>query len=155
MMIDENDKDYQELRSCYEMVPHRDDPATRWMIRIIKGPYEGLVYSYGKFRLKENTEEDRLHCEYQYEILEVPDQLKEHPLDEDEKKVFESYIGMIVCQVLQDYWASEEKVLKFAKRVKELQDDSDGELPEILSKEQSDILDNFSTRIKVKDEADE
>jgi hypothetical protein len=151
-MIDENDKDYQELRDCYEMIPHRDDPENRWMIRIIKGPYEGLLYCYGKFGIKEEAEEDQLRCKYEYEILEVPENLQQQEMDETDKEKFETYIGMIVCQILQDYWKNEEKVMKFAKRVKELQIET-GE--SVINQEFAESLDNFSNRIKVKEDQDE
>ena len=62
-------------------------------IRILKGKYEGLVYQYGTIKFLE--EEDNVRCNFTYDILENPNNIKEN-------QNLVNQLGEILVEVLND-----------------------------------------------------
>ena len=88
-----------EEGSDYQIVSHGKikDHAS---IKILKGEYEGVQYSYGKisFELKEVDGMELPILKFIYEIDKHPETIEKETLEKDQ--YFTSYIGAILDKIL-------------------------------------------------------
>ena len=71
-------------------------------IKILKGEYEGVQYSYGKVKFELKKEEDVEYpmISFIYEIDKHPEEIEKETLENDD--YFRSYIGSILDNILHD-----------------------------------------------------
>ena len=75
-------------------------------IQIIKGEFNGVVYKYGKVGFKpdepeEGDETGRLTLVFDYDIISVPESLKDVDLGPDNHTYFENTLGDILVELLE------------------------------------------------------
>ena len=63
-------------------------------IKLLEEPFEGIIYTYGKVSLKEDTEKGMLNIAFEYDILDYNDKTLTN------KEPFETYIGRILEELL-------------------------------------------------------
>jgi hypothetical protein len=63
-------------------------------LKLTSGPYEGIIYIYGKVDLDADEENDQVFVKFEYEILDYADKGISDP------KVFEKYIGDILTELI-------------------------------------------------------
>jgi hypothetical protein len=71
-----------------------------YSLKVLQGPYSGVIYTYGKVQLHEDEANDTLKLKYDFKIDEVPDELKKEDLDES--KDFKTFIGDILVELLEE-----------------------------------------------------
>lgn len=78
----------------YNFLDHPNDSTAR-AVKIISGPYAGVVYAYEKLTVNEDTEKDCCTLSFVYDIIDQAD----CTLDTG----FEEYIGDILNDILANY----------------------------------------------------
>lgn len=63
-------------------------------LKLTSGPYEGIIYIYGKVDLDADEEKDQVFVKFEYEILDYADKGISDP------KAFETYIGDILTELI-------------------------------------------------------
>ena len=85
-----------EVEGFYEVVALPDKPEA-WCIKIVKGPWEGIIYTYGEVNL-----ENVLTPKIQYEILWAPRRFSEQEFNEEEEKDFHTLLGKIAMNIIYE-----------------------------------------------------
>jgi hypothetical protein len=86
----------------YDLVPDLDGTEDAWCIRLKQEPFAGVIYKYGKVKLQINEEkEDHLTAKFVYDILVVPDELRERTFEDEVQWEFEKLIGDILMDIVQ------------------------------------------------------
>ena len=104
----------ESLKDYYSLVPDPDNPdADYWCIRFEQGEYEGVVYKYGDIGFKTQVNPDgTLSVNFEYDILYVPDELREKEFADEKKYEFENFIGNIMMQMVQEDLDKNEETLE-------------------------------------------
>ena len=76
----------------YELLD--EDYNGNQLIKLTCNPYSGIIYTYGKVSLKEDTEKGMLNIAFEYDILDYNDKTLTN------KEPFETYIGRILEELL-------------------------------------------------------
>ena len=91
-----------DLSKQYELVPDLDGTDESWCIRLKEGEFAGVIYRYGKVKMVANeNESDGLSVSFVYDILTVPDVLREQEFEDEVKWDFEHHLGNILMDVVQ------------------------------------------------------
>jgi len=98
-------KPKSKLSGFYELIPDPKDD-TQWLVRLKKHPWTGVVYKYLKFRLKEDSPNDRLICQFDYDIITemLPKRFKKQKFTDEQGKEFVALIGDIVIELVQEHY---------------------------------------------------
>lgn len=100
----------KHIKSFYTRVAIANEPD-QWAIQLIKGPYTGLIYKYGKVSIdKEQTllgTVKRSNIKYEYDILFVPENLRNRELSDEEEKIFHDFLGDVLVSLLYEYYTQE------------------------------------------------
>jgi hypothetical protein len=78
----------------YEFVEKPDSPM--YSVRLLRGPWAGIVYTYGVVTLHEDHALDRLHVTYQFTLEENPEGREIYTSSE-----FKNYIGQILTSIME------------------------------------------------------
>lgn len=65
-------------------------------VRMLTGPYSGVIYRYGKVKLTEKN--DELHLHFDFDVIQSP-QVKAKSLEKDPD--FKNYIGGFLISIIQ------------------------------------------------------
>ena len=71
-----------------------------YSLKVVQGPYLGVIYTYGKVTLHEDEANCELKIEFKFKLEEVPDNLNEEKLKESLD--FKNFMGDILSQLLED-----------------------------------------------------
>jgi hypothetical protein len=71
-----------------------------YSLKVIQGPYLGVIYTYGKVTLHEDEANDELKVKFDYKIDEVPENLNQKKLENS--KDFRNFMGDILTQLLEE-----------------------------------------------------
>lgn len=84
-----------------ETVKFVERPSSElYSLKVVQGPYLGVIYTYGKVNLKEDPELDQLKLTFDFKIDEVPNNLDEKELEKSAD--FKNFMGDILSQLLDD-----------------------------------------------------
>ena len=84
-----------------ETVTFVERPSSElYSLKVVQGPYLGVIYTYGKVSLKEDPELDQLKLTFDFKIDEVPESLEKKDLEKSAP--FKTFIGDILSQLLDD-----------------------------------------------------
>ena len=94
----------QSMKKWYEIVPNpQNDNDEQQAFRIKEGKFQDVIYKYNKFGVNENPNDDgTLTYKFEYDILEIPEEIVNKQYADEEGKEFESLIGDILIEVLQE-----------------------------------------------------
>ena len=124
----ENSEDIN-IEDYYKLVPN-PNKSGEGAVEITHGPFAGMVYNYGDFRfVKPETEEDKPKVEYHFEVIHIPEEIRDVEYPDDMKESFDKLlVGILMNMVQKDV----------AKEVRVEHDNTDGE---------SDIDESFERRV--------
>lgn len=89
-----------DLKSKYELVELEDD---RHAFRLIEGKFKDVIYKYNRFGLIEPEEgEQVLKYRFEYDIIEIPEEIRNKKYTDKEGLEFEELIGDILIQILEE-----------------------------------------------------
>ena len=94
--------DSKSLKEWYDIVSNPvNDNDEQQAFRIKKGKFQDVIYKYNKFGVNEAPNEDgTLTYKFEYDILEIPEEIVNKQYADEEGKEFESLIGDILIEVL-------------------------------------------------------
>lgn len=94
---------YEHLENKYMLVPHPFDPVEgKTCIKIIEGPFSDIIYKYGRFKIDNVENEVDVTATYEYDIILVPDELKDKQFTDEEGEQLEFLIGEILMKLLAE-----------------------------------------------------
>lgn len=72
-------------------------------IEIIRGPFKGIIYRYGKvgFNPEDKEDEERLTLAYEYDIISLPEHLQKQEIEDEQFYFFENMLGDILVEILE------------------------------------------------------
>lgn len=100
-----NDKEIARVRNFYKLVPHPTKPEDRKQIcfEVQKGPFIGCLIQFGKVQImKDEDDEDQVKAQYEYDIIHIPDDIKDVEFTDEEGQELEDMIGDILMVLLND-----------------------------------------------------
>jgi hypothetical protein len=90
-----------ETKSKYELIKYDDDET--YAFRLTEGKFKDVVYKYNRFGIIEPKENDEvLNYKFEYDILEIPEEIRGKQYSDDEGKEFEELIGDILIKVIEE-----------------------------------------------------
>ena len=118
-----------EIQDYYKLVPDPDN-SDEGAIEITMGPFTGMVYKYGDFRfMKPSSEDDQPTVEYQFEVIDIPEEIRDVEYPDEMKESFDKLLVDILLDIVQE---------NIAKEVRVDYDSTDGE---------GDIDESFERRV--------
>ena len=75
-----------------QMLESRSNGMTA--IKLLESPFDGIIYTYGKVSMDADEENDKLHLNFEYEILDYAGK------GLSDMKPFELYIGKILEELI-------------------------------------------------------
>jgi hypothetical protein len=70
-----------------------------YSVKLLKGKYSDVIFTYGKVQIKEPTEDGSLPLSFNWKLEEKPDTLEEIL---EESAEFQNYIGDILADLIQE-----------------------------------------------------
>ena len=84
-----------------EAVTFVEKPSSElYSLKVVQGPYLGVIYTYGKVQVKENPESDQATLTFDFQIEESPENLNEEKLKKSAE--FKNFMGDILVQLIED-----------------------------------------------------
>jgi len=84
-----------------ETIKFVEKPSSEvYSLKVVQGPYLGVIYTYGKVSLHEDEANCELKIEFKFKLEEVPDNLNEEELKKSTD--FKNFMGDILSQLLED-----------------------------------------------------
>jgi hypothetical protein len=84
-----------------ETIQFVEKPSSElYSIKVVQGPYLGVIYTYGKVSLHEDEAAAELRLSFSFNIEKVPDNLDEEELKQSLD--FKNFMGDILSQLLED-----------------------------------------------------
>ena len=99
-----------DIKDYYHLIPDPDDEK-EGVVQIRLGPFTGLVYKYGDFRFKKpESEDEQPQIEYQFEVIDIPEEIRDVQYPDDMKESFDQLLVNILMDLVQDQVAEEVRV---------------------------------------------
>ena len=94
----------QSMKKWYEIVPNpQNDNDDQQAFRITEGKFQDVIYKYNRFGVNEEPNDDgSLTYKFEYDILEIPEEIVDKKYADEEGKEFERLIGDILIEVIQE-----------------------------------------------------
>ena len=90
------------LKHLYEIIKFDEDDDEH-AFRIKEGKFRDVVYKYNRFGVIQPEEnEEELKYRFEYDILEIPEEIRDKKYTDTEGKEFEERIGDILIEVIQE-----------------------------------------------------
>jgi hypothetical protein len=109
------DEDIDRIDKKYRLVPNLEEPDNvnaQVCIEILVGSFKGCILQYGKFKLNDDQEQS-LTANFEYDIIYVPDELKDASFTDEEGEQFEDMVGDILIALLwKNYHLRQEQQTK-------------------------------------------
>tara|TARA_R110000822_G_scaffold85524_1_gene200048 strand:- start:76 stop:444 length:369 start_codon:yes stop_codon:yes gene_type:complete len=106
-----------EIKSHYSIKP---DPEgkDRACVIIDKGPFKGVVVSYGRFQFADKDNEDgTTKARYEYDMISIPPEMEEEVSDLEGKE-FEYLLGLIYIHVVSEELEAQKQEIEDQKHRK-------------------------------------
>ena len=99
-----------DIKDYYHLIPDPDGDD-EGVVQIRLGPFTGLVYKYGDFRFKKpESEDEQPQIEYQFEVIDIPEEIRDVQYPDDMKESFDQLLVNILMDLVQDQIAEEVRV---------------------------------------------
>lgn len=84
-----------------ETIQFVEKPSSElYSLKVVQGPYLGVIYTYGKVSLTEDEANVELNVKFDFRIEEVPDNLKKEDLEQSDD--FKNFMGDVLTQLLEE-----------------------------------------------------
>lgn len=84
-----------------ETVQFVEKPSSElYSLKVVQGPYLGVIYTYGKVTLHEDETNVQLNVKFDFKLDEVPENLNKEELENSED--FKNFMGDILTQLLEE-----------------------------------------------------
>ncbi len=94
----------KSMKKWYEIVPNpQNENDEQQAFRLKQGKFQDVIYKYNTFGVNEKPNEDgTLTYKFEYDILEIPEEIVSKQYADEEGKEFETLIGDILIEILQE-----------------------------------------------------
>lgn len=90
-----------QMINLNETVKFVEKPSSElYSLKVLQGPYLGVIYTYGKVTLHEDEANCELKIKFDFKLEDVPDNLNKTELEESID--FKNFMGDILSQLLED-----------------------------------------------------
>jgi len=96
---------YEHYFDCYKAVAHDNYPE-QYGIKLLTPPYEGVIVTFGRFKINPTDAPDGIM--FEYEIREQPETVTIQP------KEFEDLLGGILLGILEYQFTKDDEAAKAA-----------------------------------------
>ena len=104
-----------QIKEYHSVFPDPDE-KDRLCVRIEKGPFAGLGIAYGKFQLSDKENDDgTTKVRYEYDMIEIPPDLKDKEFSDDEGEMLESILGQVYIHILNEELEQQKEVSEDGK----------------------------------------
>ena len=122
-------EDY-DIDDFYEFVKDPKGKDDEGAVRIISGPFEGMIYKYNNFKFSKPENKDEFpNMEYEFTVIHIPEEIIGVEYPDEMKESFDQLLAKILMNIVM-------KKIDDNKRVE--YDNTDGE---------SDIDESFERRV--------
>ncbi len=92
------------MKKWYKMVKNpQNEEDEQFAFVITKGKFKDVIYKYNRFGLIEpDKEAEELKYRFEYDILEIPEDIRKKSYADTEGIEFEKLIGDILIEVIQE-----------------------------------------------------
>ena len=92
------------MKKWYQIVPNpQNDNDEQQAFRITEGKFQDVIYKYNKFGVNDKPNDDgTLTYKFEYDILEIPEEIVNKQYADEEGKEFETLIGDILIEVISE-----------------------------------------------------
>ena len=101
-----------DIESFYKLCPHPEDPedVNQVCLQILEGPFTDTIIQFGRVKVKASDENpDELSAQYEYNIISIPDEIKDVEFSDEIGEEFESKVGDVMISLLQKSIEEKEK----------------------------------------------
>ena len=99
-----------DIKEYYKLVKDPDHKV-EGAIELTAGPFAGLIYKYGDFKLKKPTSEnDSPQIEYHFEVIHVPEEIRNVQYPDEMKESFDELLVKVLMDLIQEDVAKEVRV---------------------------------------------
>ena len=89
-----------EIEDYYEFTKYPEDSDTG-AIRITRGPFLGLIYKYLEYKFSKIDEETGSpSVQFEFDVLDVPDEMKDVEYPDEMKDSFHQLLGNILIDIV-------------------------------------------------------
>ena len=94
----------KSMKEWYEIVKNpQNEDDDQFAFRISQGKFKNVIYKYHTFGVNQEPNDDgTLTYKFEYDILEIPEEIVNKKYADEEGKEFESFIGDILIEVIQE-----------------------------------------------------
>ena len=90
-----------------DIVTFVEKPSSElYSLKVIDGPYTGVIYTYGKVQVRENQEHDNAKVKFKFHIELAPPGFTIKQLEEDED--FKNFMGDILIELIEEKMYNDE-----------------------------------------------
>jgi hypothetical protein len=94
------ESDENEIEEYYEFTRYPKGSDTG-AIRITRGPFLGLIYKYLEYKFSKIDEETgKPTVQFEFDILDVPDEMKDVEFPDEMKESFHQLLGTILIDIV-------------------------------------------------------
>ena len=84
-----------------ETIQFVEKPSSElYSIKVVQGPYLGVIYTYGKVHISEDKENDRAKVDFDWKLESWPTNLTKKEIEES--KEFQDYIGNLLTTLIEE-----------------------------------------------------
>tara|TARA_B110000211_G_scaffold204672_1_gene238318 strand:+ start:348 stop:752 length:405 start_codon:yes stop_codon:yes gene_type:complete len=90
-----------DIEGYYKLV---EDPkgGAEGAVEITEGPFTGMVYRYGDFRVtKPESEDAQPQIEYHFEVIDIPEEIRDVVYPDEMKESFDQMLVKILIDLVQ------------------------------------------------------
>jgi hypothetical protein len=88
------------MKECIDYVFVEKPSSDFYSVKLLKGEYAGVIYTYGAVTLKEDKKNDTAVLQFQYKIEFTPEHVDSEALFEDSR--FKNYIGNVLSCIMDE-----------------------------------------------------
>lgn len=104
MNFEFNGQTINEIEEYFTLIARLDEdenPTQQLNVLIEKGPFKGCVIEYGKMQMQSSDDdEEEVRMMFEYNIVKVPDELKNVKFTDEQGEEFEVLVGNILMTLL-------------------------------------------------------
>jgi hypothetical protein len=100
-----SEEEVARVRSFYKLAPHpfKPDNDKELCFEVQQGPFTGCLIQFGKVQIMKDEEDpDQVKAKYEYDIIDIPDEIKDVEFSDEEGEQLEEMIGEILIVLLND-----------------------------------------------------
>jgi hypothetical protein len=98
----ETSEEQINIKDYYEYIPHPETPE-KGAVRIVFGPFTGLIYTYGDYKFSKVDEDTGApSVRFSFNVLDIPEEMVGVEYPDEMKKSFSQLLGDILSDIVMD-----------------------------------------------------